>query len=55
MDQWPYVIAGVAVLLLVGWRMRGRNLLAALVFGLAFAVVVVWLDRSGAWPDDWRR
>lgn len=55
MEQWPYIIAGVAVLLLVGWRMRGRSMLMALAFGLAFALVVVWLDRSGMWPDDWRR
>ena len=25
------------------------------LFGLAFAVIVLWLDRSGVWPDDWRR
>lgn len=54
MEQLPYVIAGIAVLL-VGWRMRGRSILAALVFGLAFAVLVVWLDRSGLWPESWRR
>lgn len=55
MEQLPCVIAGVAVLLLVGWRMRGRSMLAAAAFGLAFAVIVLWLDRSGVWPEAWRR
>lgn len=49
------VLLAVLVLALVGWRLRGRQVLAAAVFGLAVAVVVVWMDQSGLWPNAWRR
>jgi hypothetical protein len=55
MDQWGWVLLGAAVLVLVGRRMMGRQMLAATVFGLAVVVVVVWMDQSGLWPRSWRR
>ena len=53
--QWVSVISLLLVLVLVGWRMRGRTMLMAACFGLAFAVLVLWLDQSGLWPQGWRR
>lgn len=55
MDQWVGVLFSVLVLALIGWRLRGRQVLAATVFGLAVAVLVVWMDQSGLWPASWRR
>jgi hypothetical protein len=53
--QWVSVISLLLVLVLIGWRMRGRTMLMATCFGLAFAVLVLWLDQSGLWPQAWRR
>lgn len=55
MDQLVFVVSGALVLVLIGWRLRGRQMLAATAFGLAFAVMVVWLDHQGLWPASWRR
>ncbi len=53
--QWISVVSLLLVLVLVGWRMRGRTMLMATCFGLAFAVLVLWLDQSGLWPQSWHR
>lgn len=55
MDQGMGVLFAALVLLLVGWRLRGRQILAATAFGLAVAVLVVWMDQTGLWPQSWRR
>ena len=55
MDQAMLAISGALVLVLIGWRLRGRQMLAATAFGLALAVIVVWLDREGLWPNGWSR
>jgi membrane protein CcdC involved in cytochrome C biogenesis len=55
MQQAMLALAGAMVLVLIGWRLRGRQMLAATAFGLALAVIVVWLDREGLWPSGWRR
>lgn len=48
------IVWAVLMLVLIGRFMRGRRILAATAFGLAFAVTVVWLERAGYWPRSWR-
>ena len=54
MDRWISLVALVAVLVLIGWRLPGRNLLLAAAAALALAALVVSLDRAGIWPGAWR-
>lgn len=48
------IVWAVLMLILIGRSMRGRMVLAATAFGLAFVVTVVWLERAGYWPRSWR-
>lgn len=53
--EWIAPLIGLlAVLFLVGRRLPGQAWLVTVAVALAVIVAVVWLERSGLWPQSWR-
>ena len=48
------LIALLAVLFLVGRRVPGQNWLVIMAITLAVIVAILWLERSGLWPQNRR-
>ncbi len=48
------IVALLAVLVLVAWRMPGQRVLVAVAVALAVAVLIVGVERAGMWPEGWR-
>jgi len=48
------LIALLAVLFLVSRGVPGQNWLVIIAVMLAVTVAVLWLERSGLWPQNWR-
>ncbi len=49
------VLMGCALLWLIGRRVPWNAKLMTVVVTLAVIIMIVWLDRSGNWPDAFRR
>ena len=54
MDKIAGIVGLVAILVLVGWGVPPRHRLLALAGGLAFAVLILAVERAGWWPQGWR-
>ena len=50
MDKIAGIVGLLAVLFLVGWGVPPRHRLIAIVGGLAFAVLILAIERAGWWP-----
>jgi hypothetical protein len=54
MDKIAGVVALIAVLFLVWTGVPSRYRLIAVAAGLAFAVLILAVERAGLWPQGWR-
>jgi hypothetical protein len=54
MDKIAGIVALVAVLFLVWGGVPRRYRLIAVAGGLAFAVLILAIERAGLWPQGWR-
>jgi hypothetical protein len=54
MEWFAPLIGLLAVLFLVGRRLPGQAWLVTIAVALALVVIVLWLERSGLWPQNWR-
>ena len=54
MEWFAPLIGLLAVLFLVGRRLPGQAWLITIAIALALVVTVLWLERSGLWPQSWR-
>lgn len=49
------VLACVALIWLIGRRVPWNAKLLTVAVTLAVVALIVWLDKSGSWPDAFRR
>ena len=63
LPQWGYargvdkivgIVGLVAILVLVGWGVPPRYRLIAIAGGLAFALLILAIEKAGLWPQAWR-
>ncbi len=54
MEWFVPLIGLLAMLLLIGRGLPGQAWLITIAVALALVVTVVWLERSGLWPQGWR-
>ena len=54
MEWLAPLVALLAVLFLLGRYVPGQNWLVIIAITLAVIVAILWLERSGLWPQSWR-